>query len=84
MVDLDQAAGASTGQSQDFRTDLPQVVIAIAVTRDGVPVRCWTFGGNTADTSIIRTVKDALTGWNCAGWCGSPTAGSPPRRTARI
>ncbi len=52
------------GHSKDFRTDLPQVVIAMAVTRDGVPVRCWTFGGNTADTSIIRTVKDDLAGWN--------------------
>jgi len=52
------------GHSKDFRTDLPQVVIAMAVTRDGVPVRCWTFAGNTADTAIIRTVKDDLAGWN--------------------
>ena len=52
------------GQSKDNRGDLPQVVIAMAVTRDGVPVRCWTFAGNTADTSIIRTVKDDLAGWN--------------------
>jgi hypothetical protein len=52
------------GHSKDHRTDLPQVVIAMAVTRDGVPVRCWTFSGNTADTSIIRTVKDDLAGWN--------------------
>jgi transposase len=46
------------------------VVIAMAVTRDGVPVRCWTFPGNTGDTGdtgdteIIRTVKDDLAGWN--------------------
>ena len=53
------------GHSKDHRTDLPQVVIAMAVTRDGVPVRCWTFPGNTADTSIIRTVTDDLAGWNC-------------------
>ena len=52
------------GHSKDFRTDLPQVVIAMAVTRDCVPVRCWTFPGNTADTSIIRTMKDDLAGWN--------------------
>jgi IS4 transposase len=52
------------GHSKDFRTDLPQVVIAMAVTRDGVPVRCWTFAGNTTDTAIIRTVKDDLAGWN--------------------
>jgi hypothetical protein len=54
----------SFGHSKDFRTDLPQVVIAMAVTRDGVPVRCWTFPSNTADTAIIRTVKDDLAGWN--------------------
>jgi hypothetical protein len=54
----------SFGHSKDFRTDLPQVVIAMAVTRDGVPVRCWTFPGDTGDTSIIRTVKDDLAGWN--------------------
>jgi transposase len=40
------------------------VVIAMAVTRDGVPVRCWTFPGDTADGAIIRTVKDDLAGWN--------------------
>src|SRR5680860_1544687 len=52
------------GHSKDHRTDLPQVVIAMAVTRDGVPVRCWTFPGDTGDTSIIRTVKNDLAGWN--------------------
>jgi hypothetical protein len=52
------------GHSKDHRTDLPQVVIAMAVTRDGVPVRCWTFPGNESDQRIIRTVKDDLAGWN--------------------
>ena len=57
-------AGARTfGHSKDHRADLPQVVIAMAVTRDGVQVRCWTFPGNTADTAIIRTIKDDLGGW---------------------
>ena len=59
-----EAGKRAFGHSKDFRTDLPQVVIAMAVTRDGVPVRCWTFPGNTADTAIIRTVKDDLGGWN--------------------
>jgi hypothetical protein len=40
------------------------VVIAMAVTRDGIPVRCWTFPGNTQDQKIIRTVKDDLGSWN--------------------
>src|SRR5207248_616424 len=37
------------GKSKDHRNDLPQVVIAMAVTRDGIPVRCWTFPGNGSD-----------------------------------
>jgi Transposase DDE domain len=52
------------GHSKDHRPDLPQVVIALAVTRDGIPIRCWTFPGDEADTAIIRRVKDDLTGWN--------------------
>jgi hypothetical protein len=51
------------GHSKDHRDDLPQVVIAMAVTRDGIPVRCWSFPGDTADTAIIRTLKDDLGGW---------------------
>jgi hypothetical protein len=58
-----QAGMRTFGHSKDHRPDLPQVVIAMAVTRDGVPVRCWTFPGNTADTAIIRTIKDDLGGW---------------------
>ena len=52
------------GHSKDHRDDLPQVVIAMAVTRDGVPVRCWTFAGNANDQAIIRTVQADLAGWN--------------------
>jgi hypothetical protein len=59
-----EAGTRAFGHSKDHRTDLPQVIIAMAVTRGGVPVRCWTFGGNTVDTAIIRTVKDDLAGWN--------------------
>jgi hypothetical protein len=59
-----EAGRRAFGHSKDHRDDLPQVVIAMAVTREGVPVRCWTFAGNTTDTAIIRTVKDDLAGWN--------------------
>ncbi len=58
-----EAGTREFGHSKDHRPDLPQVVIAMAVTRDGVPVRCWSFPGDTADTAIIRTVKDDLGGW---------------------
>ena len=36
----------------------------MAVTRDGIPVRCWTFPGGESDQRIIRTVKDDLGSWN--------------------
>jgi hypothetical protein len=49
--------------SKDHRPGRPQVVIAMAVTAEGVPVRCWTFPGNTSDQLIIRRVKDDLAGW---------------------
>ena len=49
--------------SKDHRPDLPQVVLGMAVTAEGVPVRCWTFPGNTSDQVIIRTIRDDLAGW---------------------
>ena len=52
------------GKSAEHRDDRPQVVIAIAVTRDGIPVRCWTFPGSESDQWIIRTVRDDLGSWN--------------------
>ena len=49
--------------SKDKRPDQPQVVIGMAVTREGVPVRCWTFPGNSSDQLIMRTIRDDLAGW---------------------
>ena len=51
------------GHSKDHRPDLPQAVIGLAVTRDGIPVRCWVWPGNTADSTVITKVKDDLVGW---------------------
>ena len=51
------------GHSKDHRPDLPQVVIGLAVTRTGIPIRVWTFPGNTADMALIRQVKDDLLAW---------------------
>src|SRR5450759_3209291 len=51
------------GHSKDHRSDLPQVVIGLAVTRTGIPIRVWTFPGNTADMALIRGVKDDLLAW---------------------
>jgi transposase len=51
------------GLSKDHRPDLPQAVIGLAVTRDGIPVRCWVWPGNTADMSVVEEVKKDLVGW---------------------
>ena len=51
------------GHSKDHRPDLPQVVIGLAVTREGIPIRVWTLPGNTADMALIRMVKDDLRAW---------------------
>ena len=49
--------------SKDKRPDLPQAVIAFAVTRTGIPVRCWVWPGNTSDQKVIKTVKKDRNGW---------------------
>ena len=35
----------------------------MAVTRDGIPVRVWSWPGNTTDTALIRQVKADLRDW---------------------
>jgi transposase len=52
------------GYSKDKRPDLPQVVVGLAVTREGIPVKHWVFPGNTADMSTIQKVKDDLGNWH--------------------
>ena len=42
----------------------PQVVVALAVTRDGIPVRSWVLPGNTADVTTVTKVRGDLRGWN--------------------
>jgi len=42
----------------------PQVVVALAVTREGLPVRSWVFPGNTADVATVEKVRADLRGWS--------------------
>ena len=51
------------GHSKDHRPDLPQVIIGLAVTREGIPVRVWVWPGNTNDMSVLKEVKDDMRGW---------------------
>lgn len=57
IKDEDEAAGDEGqevaglrrfGASKDHRPELPQVVVGLAVTREGIPVRCWVFPGNSS------------------------------------
>jgi transposase len=51
------------GYSKDKRPDLPQVVIGLAVTKEGLPVRCWVLPGDTQDMTTVERVKSDLLGW---------------------
>ena len=41
----------------------PQIVVALAVTREGLPVKSWVFPGNTADVSTVERIRQDLRGW---------------------
>ena len=69
-VGASPAAGARTyrasrkrGRSKNRRGDVLQMVVGLAVTRDGFPVRHWVFPGNTADVATVGKVKRELEGW---------------------
>jgi transposase len=59
----DEAGLRRYGYSRDNRPDLPQVVIGLAVTKEGIPVRCWVLPGNTQDVTTVEKVKKDLSGW---------------------
>ena len=48
------------GHSKEGRDNDPQVVIALAVTRDGMPVRSWVLPGNTPDVTTVQQIKEDL------------------------
>ena len=59
-----KAGGFRTwGKSKDHRDDLPQIVIGMAVTRDGIPVRIWCWPGSSSHSALIRQVKDDMRDW---------------------
>ena len=76
----EQASFRAFGHSKDHRPDLPQVVIGLAVTREGIPVRVWVWPGNTNDQAVITQVKETCAAGGSAAASGSSTAASPPMR----
>ena len=59
----DNATLRKFGHSKEG-TWTPQVVVALAVTAEGIPVRSWVLPGNTADVSTVEKVRSDLRGWN--------------------
>ena len=59
----DRVGFRTYGKSKDHRDDLPQIVIGMAVTRSGIPVRVWCWPGNTTDSALIRQVKADMRDW---------------------
>lgn len=51
------------GHSKNGRGDAPQIVIGLAITRDGLPVRSWVWSGETSDVTTVERVKQDLRGW---------------------
>ena len=62
----DMAGFRVFGKSKDHRDDLPQIVIGMAVTRTGIPVRIWCWPGDTGDSALIRQVKHDMRDWTLA------------------
>jgi transposase len=60
----DEAEGLrQRGHAKDGPEGAPQVVIALAVTRDGMPVRSWVLPGDTADVATVARIKEDLRAW---------------------
>ena len=51
LLVFDTATYSETDQAQ---------VVGVAVTRHGIPVRAWSWPGNTADSALIRQVREDL------------------------
>src|SRR5262245_62618340 len=70
------------GHNKEGRDHLPQVVVGLALTRDGLPVRSWVFPGHTVDATTVAQVKGSLRGWRLgqAIFVGAAGLGSEANR----
>ena len=82
--DLGEEGLRKRGHSKDNHPELPLISIAFAVTRGGIPVRCWVFPGNTSDQTIAEAVKRDLGTWNLGNIIMVEDAGFNSTDTRRI
>jgi len=54
------AGWAKRGKSRDHRPDHLQLVVGIVMRRDGLPVACEIWPGNTTDVTTLRPVVETL------------------------
>ena len=60
---------ARHGHSRDHRSDRPQLVLGLAVTREGLPIAHRVFAGNTADVTTVAGMVEELKGRFRIGRC---------------
>jgi Transposase DDE domain len=51
---------ATLGKSKDHRPDHPQVVLGVLMRRDGLPIACEVWPGNTADVTRLGVISALL------------------------
>lgn len=51
------------GKSKHKRDDCPQVTIGLAVTREGIPIRCWVLPGNQNDAKCVQQIQKDMNDW---------------------
>lgn len=51
---------AKLGKSKDHRPDHPQVILGVVMRRDGLPIACEVWPGNTADVTRLTVIAEIL------------------------
>jgi hypothetical protein len=69
---------------KDNHPELAQVVICFAVTRSGIPVKCWSWPGNTSDKAIVEEIKRDLNLWDLGRTIYVEDTGFNSERNRRI
>jgi len=71
-------------KSKHKRDDLPHVTIGLAVTREGIPVRCWVMPGNQHDAKCVDQVQKDLNNWKLGRVVWAMDRGMTSKENRRI
>lgn len=61
--DMGDSALQAYGNSKEGRNDSPLVTIGLAVTWQGIPIKCWVLPGNQHDATTVERIQSELAGW---------------------